>query len=48
MVLYIAQPVHSLELCQKPPITASQAVLWSLSGYNEPKLPFKVAQGQMG
>lgn len=48
VVLYIAQPIHSWELCQKPPFTASQAVLWSLSGYSEPKVPFKVAQGQMG
>ena len=48
VILYIAQPVHSWELCQKPPFTASQAVLWSLSGYSEPKVPFKVAQGQMG
>lgn len=31
--------VHSWELCQKSPFTASQAVLWSLSGCNEPKLP---------
>ena len=39
VLIYIAQPVHSWELCQKPPFTASQAVLQSLSGYNEPKLP---------